>query len=113
MTDGPMHGGAVGYGKAVRERLPRSIVICDWHYDDDRENFPSLVELQREGFRVIAATWKKEKTIRQFSRFAARNRAYGMMATSWFYVQGGNWNVVENIIHVSGQAFESGISSAQ
>jgi hypothetical protein len=97
----------------VRDRLPRSIVICDWHYSDDQENFPSLAKLQKEGFRVIAATWKKEKTIFASSRFAARNTAYGMMATSWFYVQRGNWAVVDEIIRVSGQAFESDISSAQ
>ena len=113
MVDRPLHGGAVGYGKAVRDRLPRNIVICDWHYDDDQEEFPSLAKLQKEGFRVIAATWKKEKTIRNMSRFASRNRAYGMMATSWFYVQGGNWGMVDNIIHESGQAFESAVSSAQ
>jgi hypothetical protein len=113
MLDRQMHGGTAGYGKAVRDRLPRSIVICDWHYNDDAEKFPSLSELQKEGFRVIAVTWKKEQTIRNFSRFASRNRAYGMMATSWFYVQRGNWGIVDRLIRQSGEAFESGISSAQ
>jgi len=108
-----LHGGVVGYGKAVRDRLPRDIVVCDWHYSDDQEEFPSLVKLQREGFRVVAATWKKEKTIRDFSRFASRNRAYGMMATSWFHVQRGDWDVVERIIRMSGQAFENGVSNAR
>lgn len=54
------HGIAAGYGKPLRDRLPRDIVMCDWHYDEEG-NFAIL---QREGFRVIGATWKREATTR-------------------------------------------------
>lgn len=107
-----LHGGANGYGKAVRDRLPRSIVICDWHYTEEQPAFPTLATFEREGFRVIATTWKKQRTIRAFSRFAAQNRAYGMMATSWHHVQRGDWGVVDRIIRVSGEEFASSMANA-
>jgi len=113
MSDRPLHGIAPGYGKALRERLPREIVICDWHYSDDQEEFPSLSTMQEEGFRVIGATWQKETTIRNFSRFAASRGAYGMMATSWSPVQKGEWSVVDRIIDESGRAFMTAFQNAR
>jgi hypothetical protein len=99
------HGTLPGYGKELRAKLPKDIVICDWHYNDDREDFPSLSIMQKEGFRVIGATWAKEKTIKNFSKYASKSKAYGMMATTWWHVQKRNWDVVEKIIKVSGQYF--------
>jgi hypothetical protein len=65
-----LHGVAAGYGKALRNRLPRDIVMCDWHYGDEQGSFPSMAVMQSEGFRVIGATWKREETTRNFSRYA-------------------------------------------
>ena len=107
------HGGASGYGKALRDKLPRDIVICDWHYSDDQNEFPSLAALVKEGFRVIGVTWKKEKTIRNFSRYAAQHGAYGMMATTWFHVQRKEWDVVENTINISGKIFIEDFTGAE
>lgn len=100
-----LHGEAIGYGKAVRDKLPKDIVIIDWHYFDSQQDFPTLDVLQKEGFRVIGSTWKKERTIQSFSRYAAKHGAYGMMATTWWYVQKEEWNVVDRIIKFSGQTF--------
>ncbi|MFN6946484.1 MAG: family 20 glycosylhydrolase [Cytophagaceae bacterium] len=101
----PFHGTLPGYGKELRAKLPKDIVICDWHYNDEQENFPSLTTFQKEGFKVIGATWVKEKTIKNFSRYASKNNAYGMMATTWWYVQKRNWDIVEKIIKISGDIF--------
>ncbi|MFZ0257665.1 MAG: hypothetical protein WAN46_18950, partial [Gammaproteobacteria bacterium] len=100
-----LHGTAPGYGKALRDKLPHDIVISDWHYFDNQKDFPSLTTMQKEGFRVIGVTWKKPKTIRNFSRYAAQHSAYGMMATTWFHVQRQEWDVVNQIISESGSAF--------
>jgi hypothetical protein len=107
------HGGAPGYGKALRDKLPRDIVICDWHYSDNQNEFPSLSTFVSEGFRAIGVTWKKVKTIRNFSSYAAQHGAYGMMATSWYHVQRQEWDVVENTINISGKVFTEDFTGAK
>ena len=105
MLDWQLHGRPLGYGKALRDQLPRDIVLCDWHYADDQSDFPSLTALQNEGFRVLGSTWKKSKTIRAFSRYAAQHQAYGMIATTWIQVPSKEWDVTERVIRESGEAF--------
>lgn len=100
-----LHGRPDGYGKALRQKLPKDIVICDWHYADDQADYPSLTTFKGEGFRVLGATWRKEKTTRNFSRYAAVHGADGMIATTWFHVQRKEWEVVERIIRTSGRIF--------
>jgi len=105
MKPNSLHGTPEGYGKALRQKLPKDIVICDWHYADDQADFLSLKTFKQEGFSVLGATWKKEKTIRNFSRYAAQHGADGMIATTWFHVQRRKWDVVERIIRTSGRIF--------
>ena len=113
MLAGNLHGGTLGYDKTLRDRLPHDIVICDWHYDDDQDDFPSLATLQNEGFRVLGSTWKKSKTIQAFSRYAAQHHALGMMATTWFQLPSKEWDVVERIIRESGEAFSKDFPDVQ
>lgn len=113
MFDPDLHGTVGGYGKPLRDKLPRDIVICDWHYFDDQSDFPTLKVMQKEGFRVIGSSWKKEKTTRNFSRYAAQHGAKGMMATTWFHVQKNEWGIVDDIIKVSGEAFMRDFPDAQ
>jgi len=100
-----LHGGFNGYGKQLRHKIPKDIVICDWHYFDKQKNFPTLTTMQKEGFHVIGSTWKKKKTIHNFSHYASKHNAYGMMATTWFHVQRKEWNIIDNIINTSGRIF--------
>lgn len=102
-----LHGTSPGYGKALRNQVPKDIVICDWHYTGNQTDFTSLSTLQREGFRVIGATWKNQKTIRNFSRYAKAHNAYGMMATTWFHVQRNETDLVNWIIRTSGLLFRN------
>lgn len=108
-----LHGSVSGYGKPLRDKLPKDIVICDWHYLDQQSDFPSLDIMQKEGFRVVGATWKNETTIRNFSRYAAQHNAYGMMASTWFHVQRKEWDIVKRIIEVSGEAFGKDFTDAR
>ena len=101
-----LHGSKPGYGKVLRDQLPRDIVICDWHYNQDETEFPTLPVMQAEGFRVIGATFRKEDTIQNFSRYASNHDAYGMMATSWFHVTRREWDKVDRIIKFSGETFQ-------
>jgi len=99
------HGTAKGYGKVLRKKIPKSIVICDWHYGGGQLQFPSLALFENEGFRVLGATWKNEETTKNFSQYAASHGADGMIATTWFHVQRKEWDIVNQIIEVSGKTF--------
>lgn len=99
------HGTIPGYGKALRDRLPRGIVICDWRYVDKGREFPTVSVLRKEGFRVLGSTWKRTETTRNFAAYAAAHGAQGMIATTWFHVQRKEWDVVDRIIRESGAIF--------
>jgi hypothetical protein len=105
MSDAPLHGSMPGYGKALRDRIPREIVMCVWHYFDRQEEFETVGKLAKEGFRVIGASWKRESTMKNLSLFASENGANGMIATTWYLVQREQWQEVEDIIHESGKSF--------
>jgi hypothetical protein len=113
MKPGPLHGLKAGYGKPLRDKLPKDIVICDWHYADEQPEFPSLAALRKEGFRVLGATWTKEVTIQNFSRYAAQHGGEGMIATSWSHVQKKEWDVVEKIMRTSGEVFKKDFPDAK
>lgn len=100
------HGIAAGYGKALRDQLPRDIVMCDWHYEE-QATFPSMAVMQGEGFRVIGATWKQEATTRNFSRYALSRHIYGLMATTGMHVQQNDTDLVNWIIQASGALFRN------
>jgi hypothetical protein len=98
-----LHG--IGEYLAIRDLLPREIVICDWQYFETKD-FPSAHLFSDLGFAVMGATWKRSKTIHAFSRYVAKlPTGTGMIATTWFEVQRGNWDTVERIIAESGEAF--------
>lgn len=113
MFAGHLHGSAPGYGKVLRDKLPRDIVICDWHYADDQADFPSLAKMVDEGFVVIGATWEKPRTIVNFSGYAASHGASAMMATTWFRVQQREWGRVAEILQISGDAFQRAFAEQQ
>jgi len=102
---GALHDLSESYGAALRKKIPKDIVICDWHYNDKQRDFLTVSAFKNDGFRVLGATWKKEKTIQNFSYYAAHHGADGMIATTWFHVQRKEWDIVNNIIKVSGKIF--------
>ncbi len=102
---GALHDLNESYGATLRKKIPRDILICDWHYNDKQRDFPTVSAFKNDGFRVLGATWKKEKTIQNFSYYAAHHGAEGMIATTWFHVQRKEWDIVNNIIKVSGKTF--------
>jgi hypothetical protein len=103
MNPANLNGITPGYGKLLRAKIPKDIVICDWHYQPSR-GFPSMDTFIREGFRVIGATWENQETIQSFSRYAKEHNAYGMMATVWYDALI-DPDKVERIIRQSGEAF--------
>lgn len=108
-----INGSSPGYGQTLRRMIPKDIVICDWHYSFDQADFPSLAAFRTDGFRVLGSSWKQTDNIRKFSRYAATHGADGMIATTWWPVQGKEWDVVDRIIRDSGEAFSKDFPDAK
>ena len=69
--------------KAVRDALPRDIVLFDWQYDK-RPRYPSLDLLRKEGFeRRVATTWFQPDGIQAFARAAEETGAWGALQSTW------------------------------
>jgi hypothetical protein len=67
------------------DRIPKDIILCDWHYEQVGE-FPSLTLFQEKGFRTMPATWRDSRSTRSFMEFAratATDKMVGHMFTTW------------------------------
>lgn len=106
-----LHGVTPGYGKALRQQIPKDIVICDWHYWDDQRTFTTIDTLKKEGFTSLGATWRKAKTTNNFSAYAAAHDGQGMIETTWFEPQRKtnvivtDWNEMTRLIEETGKTF--------
>lgn len=91
---------------AIREHIPKDIVICDWHYFDGQPEFPSARAFVADGHTVLGATWRTEKTTGNFSRYIAAmpGGGDGMIATTW-YSQPKDREILKKIIKTSSEAF--------
>lgn len=92
---------------ALRGTLPADIVITDWHYADRQAEFPSAAAFVRAGHDVLGATWKHEFATEAFSRYVKGlgPKGRGMIATTWWHVQKDDWDVVEELLRMSGRHF--------
>lgn len=67
----------------IRHGIPRDVIVADWQYGE-HETFPSLQQLQQEGFPLrVAASWYRPKNIQLLSRAAAQSGARGLIQTTW------------------------------
>lgn len=74
----------VGTAPAI-DRIPKDIIICDWHYSLQDE-YPSIRHFQERGFRVWPSTWKNVKATEAVVVYAHRHatqRMLGHLCTSW------------------------------
>ncbi len=68
------------------DKVPKDIVICDWHYEKAHETPRFFAE---KGFGVVACPWKKsEVALRSLAhvrslRAAGNAKALGMVQTTW------------------------------
>jgi len=81
---GKWEGSANGTWPAV-DRVPKDIVICDWHYE---RAFRTPQHFISKGFRVVAGPWRRQEIALaelDIMREAARqsDRALGMLQTTW------------------------------
>ncbi|MBC8040211.1 MAG: hypothetical protein H7Y06_06695, partial [Opitutaceae bacterium] len=73
------------------DRLPKDLVLCDWHYDRSK-GFPSTAFLLDKGFRVLSCPWVDEVSGRAFLESAHEAAAQerkgggkwsGFLQTTW------------------------------
>jgi len=106
MFEKHLHGDIGDYGRVLREKIPREIVICDWHYFGGRYKYPSTQSFVNEGFKTLIAIWKHEKTTRRFVAFAKLGDTSGFIATTWWHVQKKEWQKVYDILKQSIEIFD-------
>lgn len=78
----------IGTSKCIDE-LPKDIILCDWHYDDQKEHFSG--ELLSHGFTVIPACWHNPENAELLWNNASyeaekqncQDRLPGMLITCW------------------------------
>jgi hypothetical protein len=93
-----LDGKATGYGaweasendtwQAI-DKVPKDIVMCDWHYGLDNPEFPSVRIFQEAGFQVWPAGWNGEAAVRRFIEVARNEsgpRMLGYLCTTWMDV---------------------------
>jgi len=89
-----LDGKATGYGDwdastngtaPAIKKVPRDIVICDWHYDP-LDDYPSLRVFTRAGFRVWPTVYSSLDGTRQFmsaARARKDKRILGVLTSIW------------------------------
>jgi hypothetical protein len=74
------------------DRIPKDIVLCDWHYEPlaaysgKPREYGSLRWLASRGFRVWPSTWKKVEPTRAFvaeAKALGDPRMMGVLVTTW------------------------------
>jgi hypothetical protein len=84
-----------GYGKwessqngtaAAIDRIPKDIILCDWHYETRKAGYPSIAYFQQQGFRVLPSTWRNKEAalaVIAEARRSATERMIGHVCTCW------------------------------
>lgn len=66
----------------MMRRLPKDIVITDWHYAPAKE-YPSLPFFTSHRLEVLCCPWNTKTNITSFSQYASSHNAQGMLQTTW------------------------------
>ena len=84
--EAPDAGNAVSRETAAKERakLPKDIVIADWHYvDTDPAKYTSLATFRDDGFTTVAAGWWRPGNVVHLARAAYEAKSLGYLQTTW------------------------------
>jgi hypothetical protein len=62
------------------DKVPKDIVICDWHYD---KAWPTPEFFVKKGFRVLACPWRKSEVALAQLNLIRETHGLGMLQTTW------------------------------
>ena len=74
--DGFVHEGGA-YAEELLGLVPRDVIICDWYYNDGREDYPTLTYFRDKGFRVFTSPWGA------ISSWASQENGGGFTQVAW------------------------------
>ncbi len=78
------HAASEKSAKALRAKLPKDIVIADWHYvDAPPDQYVNLDAFAADGFTTVASTWSRPGNIVRFAQAAHDKKALGHLQTTW------------------------------
>ena len=90
-----LNAAATGYGsweasanhtENALYRVPKDILLCDWHYESYPCGYPSLAIFRDAGFRVLLSPWKNIANTKAFLTAAAESgntNIDGVLLTTW------------------------------
>lgn len=106
MQDRADLNGYNGYA-ALRKRIPKDIVICDWHYQGGQVSFPTALAFATNGNKVLGATWELQETTKNFTKYMEQlpQNGKGMIATTWYGLTSEKREEIQTIIRFSGETF--------
>ena len=81
---------------AILERLPKSIIICDWQYSygrmsEKRNEWPTMKYFEDKGFAVAGCPWMNYNAMKPMADFLASSGGFGMIETTWHRMRGDEW----------------------
>jgi len=91
-----LDGAATGYGEweasmngtfPAVDRVPKDIIICDWHYELNETNtYPSIPLLLEKGFRVLPTSFRNPRQVKALIDYSLKfptDRMLGHLCTIW------------------------------
>mgnify|MGYP000914503398 CR=1 FL=1 len=69
-----------------RRLVPKDILICDWHYENQTGGYPSVNIFAEEGFRILLSPWRRRVNGELFLDYAEKHdkgRIEGVLMTTW------------------------------
>jgi hypothetical protein len=87
---GKWEASANGTAPAI-DRIPKDIIMCDWHYETRPQGYPSVAYLQEKGFRILPSTWRNKDAalaMLREARSTATPRMLGHLCTTWVGAEG-------------------------
>ena len=81
--------GAAGRTAPAVDRIPKDIVLCDWHYEKQQGGYPSIAFLLDKGFPVWPTGWNKpEATTALLDASLSQKNPHmlGYLSSTWNHV---------------------------
>lgn len=84
----PSHNGMKYGTAALTDRLPKDILICDWHYSANYDFDASLTYWEEHGFEALGCPWYEPQNVWGFAQAVHEHGVVGLMGTTWSSVGG-------------------------
>ena len=85
----PTHNGLKYDTVQSTDKVPKDIIICDWHYSPTHDNDASLQYFQDHGFRAVGSPWYEALNVWNWGRQVKEHGVLGYLGTTWSGVRNG------------------------